>query len=425
MIIPPKYRSLVGNLRVPSDKSLTHRALMLGSIATEECVIRRPLLGEDCVSTAGCLAALGVRVREMRESSDEVTVKPSSWTSPTHPLDCGNSGTTMRLISGLLASRPIESVLIGDSSLSRRPMRRVVDPLRLMGADIHGDTAPLTIHGTELTGIHYHSPVASAQVKSCLLLAGLRATGVTSVTEPALSRDHSERMLSAMGASVRHEGLTVSISPTDRLLAFDFSVPADISSAAFAMVAVCLLPGSEITFQDLSVNPTRTGIFDVLEQVGAVFHRENPRESLGEPVAEVTLRTPTSLAPFTIEGDLVPRLIDEIPVLAVLATQCKGTSVIRNASELRVKETDRIQSIGDGLRRMGAKVELLPDGMVIEGPTPLTGITIDSAGDHRVGMAFAVAALIAEGDTHIENEHAIHSSYPSFWSDFASVGLPA
>jgi 3-phosphoshikimate 1-carboxyvinyltransferase len=190
------------------------------------------------------------------------------------------------------------------------------------------------------------------------------------------------------------------------------------------MVAVCLLPGSEITFRDLSVNPTRTGIFDVLEQAGAVFQHENARESLGEPVADVMLRTPTSLAPFVIEGDLVPRLIDEIPVLAVLATQCHGTSYIRDAAELRVKETDRIQTIGDGLRQMGAKIQLLPDGMVIEGPTPLTGITIDSAGDHRIGMAFAVAALIAAGETRIENEHAIQSSYPSFWSDFQSVGTP-
>lgn len=425
MITAPRYRSLRGNLRVPSDKSLTHRGLMLGSIANDRCVIRHPLLGEDCVSTASCLAALGVHVDGIATRETEISVLPAEWKAPEVDLDCGNSGTTMRLLSGLLASRPINSVLVGDASLSRRPMRRIVDPLRLMGANIEGDTAPLTIRGGRLDGIHYQSPVASAQVKSCLLLAGLRTSGETSVSEPALSRDHSERMLAAMGAKVIRDGLTVTISPQQNLDSFDFAVPADISSAAFAMVAVCLLPGSEITFQDLSVNPTRTGVLDVIQQVGGRFHRENLRDSLGEPVAEVTLTTPSALAPFMIEGDLVPRLIDEIPVLAVLATQCQGTSVIRDAAELRVKETDRIQTIGEGLRRMGAKIELLPDGLVIEGPTPLTGITIDSAGDHRVGMAFAVAALIASGETRIENEHAIHSSYPSFWSDLASVGLPA
>jgi len=397
---------------------------MLGSIARDCCIIRHPLLGEDCVSTAACLGALGVRVDGITGGATEISVFPAEWKAPNIDLDCGNSGTTMRLISGLLASRPINSVLVGDASLSRRPMRRIVDPLRLMGANIQGDTAPLTIRGGQLTGIHYQSPVASAQVKSCLLLAGLRAEGNTSVTEPALSRDHSERMLTAMGAKVIRDGLTVTISPTDQLADFDFSVPADISSASFAMVAVCLLPGSELTFRDLSVNPTRTGILDVIQQVGGVFDKQNPRESLGEPVADVTLRTPASLAPFVIEGALVPRLIDEIPVLAVLATQCQGTSIIRNAAELRVKETDRIQTIGEGLCQMGAKIELLPDGMVIEGPTPLTGITIDSAGDHRVGMAFAVAALIARGETQIENEHAIRSSYPNFWSDLQSVGIP-
>lgn len=420
MITVPKYRRLNGELRVPSDKSLTHRALMLGSIADGECRILKPLLGDDCVSTANCLAGLGVSTSPV--SDHELLVDPSEWQQPAIPLDCGNSGTTMRLISGLLASRDLDVTLIGDASLSRRPMKRIAEPLRLMGATFEGDQAPIRILGGSLNAIDYVSPVASAQVKSCILLAGLRANGVTSVTEPALSRDHTERMLAAMGANVHRDGLRVSISPAPKLSAFEISIPADISSAAFAMVATAILPGSQITFLEQSINPTRTGILDVLRQVGVNFELTNERESLGEPVSEVTVTAPSNLNPFVIEGDLVPRLIDEIPVLAVLATQCNGISVIRDAAELRVKETDRIQSIGTGLQRMGAKVELTPDGLIIEGPTPLTGITVDSAGDHRVGMAFAVAGLIASGETKIENEEAIRSSYPSFWTDFASVG---
>jgi 3-phosphoshikimate 1-carboxyvinyltransferase len=355
-------------------------------------------------------------------SDHELLVDPSEWQQPSIPLDCGNSGTTMRLISGLLASRPLDATLIGDASLSKRPMKRIAEPLRQMGAGFEGDHAPIRILGGLLRGIDYISPVASAQVKSCVLLAGLHAEGVTSVTEPALSRDHTERMLAAMGATVQRDGLRVTISPTPILSAFEISIPADISSAAFAMVATALLPGSQVTFREQSINPTRTGILDVLRQVGVNFELSNERESLGEPVAEITVTAPSRLQPFVIEGDLVPRLIDEIPVLAVLATQCEGITVIRDAAELRVKETDRIHSIGTGLQRMGAKVELTSDGMIIEGPTPLTGITVDSAGDHRVGMAFAVAGLIASGETKIEKEEAIRSSYPSFWTDFASVG---
>jgi 3-phosphoshikimate 1-carboxyvinyltransferase len=358
----------------------------------------------------------------------EVRLIPSpEWTQPASPLDCGNSGTTIRILSGLLAARPLDCTLVGDASLSKRPMGRIAAPLRQMGAEVEGDTPPIRIRGGDLHGIEYASPVPSAQVKSCCLLAGLRADGPTTVTEPSLSRDHTERMLQAMGATVvRDAGAarpSVTIQPTNDLRPFEFTVPADISSAAFFMVAAAILPQARLVLRDLSVNPTRTGIFDVLAQARVPFEIGAEREELGEPVADAIVGWAREPQPFTIEGALVPRLIDEIPVLAVLATQCLGVTTIRDAREMRIKETDRIEVVASGLRRMGASVETFEDGMSISGPTPLTGTTIDAQGDHRIAMAFAIAGLIARGTTEIDGAETIATSYPNFESDLMRLTL--
>lgn len=414
---------------------------MFGAIATGESTVRTPLRGEDCESTLRCLAQLGLRFEWLSDSEVKL-MPPREWTQPDGPLDCGNSGTTMRLIAGLLASRPLDVIMIGDGSLSRRPMKRIAIPLRQMGATVEGDTPPIHIAGAELRGICYDSPVASAQVKSCVLLAGLGAQGWTSVTEPAKSRDHTERMLRALGASIAFDNYEASqeeafgdkaimadlaarngvlLKPGKKLHGFEFAVPGDISSAAFLLVAGALFEGSATTATDLNTNPTRTGLLDVLRQAGLEVAIEKERDELGEPVADVTVQRRGPLSPFTIEGQLVPRLIDEIPVLAVLATQCAGTSVIKDATELRVKESDRIEVMAEGLRRMGAQVETFADGMAITGPTPLNGIQIDAKHDHRIAMSFAVAGLIAEGQTVIDGADSIATSYPAFEGDLRSL----
>ncbi|HEY0867339.1 MAG TPA: 3-phosphoshikimate 1-carboxyvinyltransferase [Fimbriimonas sp.] len=405
--------TLDGELRPPSDKSLTHRAYLLGSVASGESVVRRPLRGEDCEATLRCLEQMGLRYRWLDE--EKVRLIPAAqWVQPGEPLDCGNSGTTMRLLSGLIASREIEATLTGDESLSRRPMKRIAEPLRLMGAAVEGDRPPLHIAGGQLRGIDYASPVASAQVKSCVLLAGLRAEGTTRVSEPSTSRDHTERMLAAMGVRVSIGIDSVSLAGGQSLQPFEMTIPADISSAAFFMVAAACLPQGRLLVRDLGVNPTRTGLLDVFDACGIPLLMGTERSELGEPVNDVEARYVSQKRPFVIEGDLVPRLIDEIPVLAVLATQCVGTSVIRGAGELRVKESDRIQLIADGLRRMGASVEVFEDGMAIEGPTLLRGTAVSTQGDHRIGMAFAIAGLLAEGETTIDGAEAIATSYPDF-----------
>lgn len=408
--------TLNGILRPPSDKSLTHRAYMLAAVAEGNSIVHEPLRGQDCEATLKCLRSMGLQTRQRDQATIEL-VPAAEWRNPTEPLDCGNSGTTMRLLSGLVASRPLNATMIGDSSLSRRPMRRIAEPLRLMGASIEGDTPPLYVRGTQLKGIDYVSQVASGQVKSCVLLAGLRAEGTTSVTEPSLSRDHTERMLAALGCQLQRNGTKVSLSGGQRLSSFEFSVPADISSAAFFMVAAAVLPEGDLTLEYVSVNPSRTGIFDVFEQCGIPLEYGGERGQLGEPANDLRVRYRDGKRPFTIEGGLVPRLIDEIPVLAVLATQCVGTSVIRDAHELRVKESDRIELIADGLRRMGAKVETFDDGMAIEGPVRLIGTTIEAHGDHRIAMAFAIAGLISEGGNRIEGAESIATSYPTFEQD--------
>ncbi len=410
-----KSAGLVGALRVPGDKSLTHRALMLAAMAKGPSVILDPLLGEDCLCTMRCLAWLGVG---FEQSEAKILVSPSGdWKQPAAVLDCGNSGTTMRLLAGCLAGRPLDVTLDGDASLRKRPMGRVALPLRQMGAQLEGDTAPLRIKGAELTAIDYNSPVASAQVKSAILLAGLCAAGETSVTEPSLSRDHTERMLTALGVPLRSDGLRVTISRTDAWDGFQFSVPGDISSAAFFAVAAAMVPGSRIELQHVGLNPTRTGLLDVLQQAGADFSVAENESELNEPLGSITCAFRSALKPFLIEGNLVPRLIDEIPVLAVLATQCHGTTIIRDARELRVKESDRIALVTSGLRAMGASVEATEDGLIIEGPTTLTGAAIDAQLDHRIAMAFAVAGLIGVGTTVLSGTEAVQTSFPGFFQE--------
>ncbi len=415
----PRGRALKGELLVPSDKSLTHRALMFGAISKGDCLVQRPLKGEDCLSTLRCLNQLGLRHEWVQET--ELRLIPTAqWMQPSGDLDCGNSGTTMRLLSGLIASRSLSVTMTGDASLSRRPMKRIAEPLQLMGASVVGDTPPLRLTGGSLRAIDYVSTVASAQVKSCVLLAGLGAEGVTCVTEPSPSRDHTERMLNALGVRVE-VGKKISVRGGQQPEAFTFQVPGDISSAAFAMVATSILKGSVVLFQRLGLNPSRTGILDVLTQVGVPWSAENNREELGEPVADVLVTCPPELKSFVIEGALVPRLIDEIPILAVLATQAKGNTVIRDARELRVKESDRIEVVACALRRMGANIEATEDGFVIEGPVALQGTHVDAGGDHRIAMAFYVAGLIAVGTTTIEGAESILTSYPNFETDMRGL----
>lgn len=410
--------AIEGRYRPPSDKSLTHRALMFGAIASGVSRVRSPLGSEDAEATRRCLEATGLRVETVE---DGWLLHPSEWHAPEGVLDCGNSGTTMRLLSGLIASRPLTATLAGDASLSRRPMGRIAEPLRLMGARVEGDRPPITIHGGSLQGIRYATPIASAQIKSCILLAGLRAEGTTTVEEETLTRDHTEQMLAACGVQMDRqrngERHIVSLRGGQTVQPFDFAVPADISSAAFFMVAAAVLPAARLTLEDVGVNPARTGVLDVFDQAGVKWFAEAHRDQMGEPVADLTIQDGGDLRPFEIGGGLVPRLIDEIPVLAVMATQCDGVSVIRDASELRVKESDRIERVAEGLRAMGARVETREDGMEIEGPVQLRGATIPTDGDHRIGMAFAVAGLIAHGETVIEGSEAIQTSFPAFADD--------
>jgi 3-phosphoshikimate 1-carboxyvinyltransferase len=415
------HQPLQGLVRIPGDKSISHRSLMLGALAEGETVIRGLLLGEDPRSTASCFRAMGAEISDL--NTDEVRVKGIGLGNLQEPLDVlnvGNSGTTIRLMLGVLASHPGRFFAVtGDRSIRSRPMSRVVRPLQQMGAQIWGrqenSLAPLAVWGQALQPIHYHSPIASAQVKSCILLAGLMTDGKTTVTEPSLSRDHSERMLRSFGAalSVDPETHSVTVTGQARLKGQTVIVPGDISSAAFWLVAGSIVPGSELTIANVGVNPTRTGVLDALAQMGADITLENQREVAGEPVADLRVRH-TQLKGCTIAGDLIPRLIDEIPILAVAATFATGTTVIRDAEELRVKESDRISAMATQLNLLGASVTELPDGMEIIGGRALTGTEVDSFTDHRIAMSLAIAALNAQGTTTIHRAEAAAISYPDF-----------
>ncbi len=419
-----KQTSLHGELTVPGDKSISHRAVMFSSLAHGTTKITHFLQGADCLSTISCFQRMGI---DITRTSQEVLVHGKGLhglSAPQDILDAGNSGTTTRLISGILAGQPFASTLTGDASLQSRPMKRIMTPLSMMGASIHSinenGCVPLNIEGTQLHGIHYQSPVASAQVKSCVLLAGLYADGQTSVTEPVLSRNHTELMLQYLGADVRCEGNTASITPEPQLTAREISVPGDISSAAYFIAAGLLTPNSEILLKNVGINPTRDGMLQVCKAMGGNITLLNVN-SQGEPTADLLIRS-SGLHGTTIEGALIPTLIDEIPILAVMAAFADGTTVIRDAQELRVKESDRITVMVDNLRRMGADVEGTPDGMIIRGGAPLHGTVIDSYLDHRIAMSFAVAGTICDGPLSIQGGDCVKISYPDFYEDLYRLG---
>jgi len=401
---------------VPGDKSVSHRSLLFGALAQGETRVAGLLDAGDVRATRGAVESLGATIRE--EGREVVVVPPVRLREPDDVIDCGNSGTSLRLLAGVLSGVPGLSVLTGDASLRRRPVRRVIDPLRRMGASLSardGDRLPpLVVRGGPLRGTRHLLEVASAQVKSALLLAGLFAEGETTVVEPERSRDHTERMLAGMGIAVRVEGLAVTVAP-GRPRGIRVDVPGDISSAAFFLCGAAALPGSEVTVRNLGVNPTRTGLLDVLGRMGAKVAVANAREVAGEPRADVTVRA-APLEATEIGGEIVPRLIDELPVVMVMATQARGRTVIRDARELRVKESDRLAGMGEALAAAGARIELFEDGCAIEGPTPLRGVAVRTRLDHRIAMSMAIAQLLAGGEAVLLDDVAcVATSFPSFF----------
>ena len=422
--------SLHAEFSVPGDKSMSHRAAILSALADGPCTVRNFLPSEDCLNTLQAMAALGARHEVCASLTGygptHLVIHGQSLqlSAPAAPLDCGNSGTGMRLLAGLLAPQPFTSELFGDASLSSRPMGRITVPLGLMGAQIEtrGATpgcAPLVIHGTALHPITYEMPVASAQVKSAILLAGLFTTGTTTVVQPADTRDHTERMLASFGVTTTRHGQAIAITGGQVPTACDFTVPGDISSAAFWLVAAAAIPGSRLLIKDVGLNPTRTAILAVLSRMGAHL-TEILHNTTGEPIGNVEIHG-AQLTGTTILPAEIPNLIDEIPVLAVAAALAHGRTLIRNARELRVKETDRIATVVSNLRAMGAHVEEFDDGMAIDGGHPLHGAVIDSFGDHRIAMAFAIAGLFATGETVVRNTACVNTSYPGFHQHLKAI----
>ena len=418
--------SLSGRVKVPGDKSISHRSLLFGAIAEGRTTIEGLLPAEDPLSTAACLRAMGVTISPI-ENDSIVTIEGvglDGLQEPTEILNCGNSGTTMRLMLGLLAGREGRHfVLDGDASLRRRPMGRVSQPLSSMGADVRGrqggSLAPLAVQGCRLKGTVIGTPVASAQVKSALLLAALTAEGATNVIEPARSRDHSERMLRAFGADLEVDGEMgrhITVRPGATLRGQDVVVPGDISSAAFWLVAGALVPGADLTIENVGLNPTRIGILQVLEQMKARIEVLNRRDVAGEPVGDLRI-THGPLKPFAFGEEIMPRLVDEVPILSVAACFCDGESRISGASELRVKETDRLAVMARQLKAMGADIEEHDDGMTIRGGRPLKGAVLDSETDHRVAMSLGVAAMLADGNSSLARSEAAAVSYPTFWDE--------
>ena len=417
-------KPLKGTVTIPGDKSISHRAVMFGSLAEGTTEITHFLKGADCLSTIACFRQMGISIEEKKDCILVHGKGLHGLSAHSSMLDTGNSGTTTRLISGILSGQPFESVLNGDASIQKRPMGRIITPLSQMGANITSlkgnGCAPLKIAPASLKGIHYQSPVASAQVKSAILLAGLYADGITSVTEPALSRNHTELMLSAFGAKVSSEGTTASICSAPRLVGQKIEVPGDISSAAYFIAAALMVPGSEVLIQNVGINPTRDGILRVCQEMGADITLLNQKEGSGEPSCDLLVKY-SELKPASIGGDLIPTLIDEIPILAVLAAHAQGTTLIKDAQDLKVKESNRIDTVVNALKAMGADVYATEDGMVIHGGTPLHGAVIDSFLDHRIAMSFAVAALCASGETTILGRECVDISYPDFYKDLASL----
>lgn len=419
-----RVNGLSGEVTVPGDKSISHRSVMLGSLAKGDTEVYGFLQGADCLSSIACFQKMGVEIENNR---DKVIIHGRGLRGLQQPqgiLDVGNSGTTTRLMSGILAAQNFTSTVNGDASIQKRPMKRIITPLSMMGADIrserNNDCTPLIIRGTSLHGIHYDSPVASAQVKSAILFAGLYADGETSVTEPALSRNHTELMFEEFGVSVQSEGTTVTVKPAQELFARKVIVPGDISSAAYFLVAGAITPNSCITVRNVGINKTRDGILRVLESMGADVKIEKTSGEIGEPTADITVRT-SSLKGCTVGGDIIPTLIDEIPAIAILACFADGETVIKDAQELKVKESNRIDVMVQNLKAMGADIDATEDGMVIRGDKTLHGAVVDSKLDHRIAMSFAVAAMNAEGETEIEGAECVNISYPNFYSDMKTL----
>ena len=419
-------KAVRGEISVPGDKSISHRSIMLGSIARGVTTVRGFLRGEDNISTLDAFRAMGVGVEDDGETLRIRGAGLHGLSEPADVLDCGNSGTSMRLITGLLAGQRFFSVLTGDQYLRKRPMKRVLEPLCRMGATIHGraggDKAPLAIVGHDLSGISYASPVASAQVKSAILLAGLYAGGETEVTEPHLSRDHSERMFRYFGADIETFAGGVKVRGGRELEGREIVVPGDISSAAFFIVAALIVPGSELLIRGVGVNPTRTGIIDILVAMGASIELVDSREVSGEPVADLLVRS-SRLKGIEIGGDLVPRAIDEFPVICVAAALAEGRTVIRDARELRVKETDRIAAMAVNLRAAGATLTETEDGIVLDGVEQLNGCTVDSFGDHRIAMSMLIAGFAATGEIAVSDVECIATSFPNFTALLEKVAV--
>ena len=416
------FDRLQGEVTVPGDKSISHRSIMLGSLAKGTTEVTGFLQGADCLSSISCFQKMGIDINNNPDTNTVLIHGKGlhGLSAPSDVLDVGNSGTTTRLMSGILAAQPFTSTVDGDASIRKRPMGRIMTPLSMMGASFESlataKCAPFKIHGGNLQGIHYESPVASAQVKSAILLAGLYADGQTSVTEPALSRNHTELMFESFGIDIKTIGTTATVTPAKELIAQKIEVPGDISSAAYFIVAGLITPNSEITIKNVGINPTRDGILTVCKNMGADITLSNVKDDIGEPVADITVRT-SSLHGCTIEGDIIPKLIDEIPVIAIMAAFANGTTIIKDAQELKVKESNRIDVMVNNLSSMGVDIEGTEDGMIISGGKPLHAATIDSKLDHRIAMSFAIAGGLADGDTEIIGAECVNISYPSFYSD--------
>ena len=416
-----KIKKAVGQIKVPGDKSISHRAVMLGSLANGVTEISGFLKGADCLSTIDCFKKMGI---DIDINGENVTVHGNGLRGlkkPDEMLYTGNSGTTTRLLCGILAGQNFDTSITGDASIQKRPMGRVVQPLSMMGAKIENEYCPLYITGTKLHGIDYKMPVASAQVKTAIILAGLYADGETVIHEIEKSRDHTELMLSAMGADLTVDNLDITVKPTNDLTAFNVDVPGDISSAAFFLVLGAIMPNSQITVTNVGINPTRTGIIDVLKDMGADITLENVHTSAGETVADITVRS-SSLKGTTVGGDIIPRLIDELPIIAVAAVFANGQTVIKDAQELKVKETNRIRAVVDEFNKCGIDITETDDGMIINGGKSIHGADFKTYGDHRMAMSLTVLAQLADGESTLDDSDCACVSYPTFFDDFYKLG---
>ena len=416
-----KIKKAVGQIKVPGDKSISHRAVMLGSLANGVTEISGFLKGADCLSTIDCFRKMGI---DIDINGENVTVHGNGLRGlkkPDEMLYTGNSGTTTRLLCGILAGQNFDTSITGDASIQKRPMGRVVKPLSMMGAKIENEYCPLYITGTKLHGIDYKMPVASAQVKTAIILAGLYADGETVIHEIEKSRDHTELMLSAMGADLTVDNLDITVKPTNDLTAVNVDVPGDISSAAFFLVLGAIMPNSQITVTNVGINPTRTGIIDVLKDMGADITLENVHTSAGETVADITVRS-SSLKGTTVGGDIIPRLIDELPIIAVAAVFADGQTVIKDAQELKVKETNRIRAVVDEFNKCGIDITETDDGMIINGGKSIHGADFKTSGDHRMAMSLTVLAQLADGESTLDDSDCACVSYPTFFDDFYKLG---